>query len=79
MQLYAKGISSLDIVYVIEKLYVKKLSPQQVLEITKEVEEERIAWEKRRLKKRCTVIFIDALFFKVRRDKASSDAVYLVA
>ena len=51
MQLYAKGISSLDIVYVIEKLYVKKLSPQQVLEITKEVEEERIAWEKRRLKK----------------------------
>jgi len=79
MQLYAKGISSLDIVYVIEKLYVKKLSPQQVLEITKEVEEERIVWEKRRLKKRCTVIFIDALFFKVRRDKASSDAVYLVA
>jgi Transposase and inactivated derivatives len=79
LELYAKGMSSRDVVDVIEKLYGKKLSPQQVSEITKEVEEERIAWEKRTLKKRYTVIFIDALFVKVRRDKVSSDAVYLVA
>jgi transposase-like protein len=39
LELYAKGMSSRDIVDVIEKLYGKKLSPQQVSEITKEVEE----------------------------------------
>lgn len=79
LELYAKGMSTRDINQVIQKLYGKKLSPQAVTEITKEVEEERIAWENRQLKKRYTAIFIDALFVKLRRDRVSSDAVYIVA
>jgi len=79
LELYAKGMSTRDINDVIKQIYGKDLSPQAVTEITKEIEEERLAWETRTLKKRYTVIFIDALFVKVRRDKVSSDAVYLVA
>ena len=79
MQLYAKGMSTRDINDVIKQIYGKDLSPQAVTEITKEIEEERLVWETRTLKKRYSVIFIDALFVKIRRDKVSSDAVYLVA
>ena len=79
MQLYAKGMSTRDINDVIKQIYGKDLSPQAVTEITKEIEEERLIWETRTLKKRYSIIFIDALFVKIRRDKVSSDAVYIVA
>lgn len=55
------------------------LSKQAVTEITKEIEGERLAWETRPLKKRYTIIFIDALFVKIRRDKVASDAIYPLA
>lgn len=79
LKLYSKGMSTRDINDVVKQLYGKELSPQSVTEITKEIEEERVAWENRRLKKRYTAVFIDALFVKLRRDKVSSDAVYIVA
>lgn len=79
MNLYAKGMTTRDINDVVEKIYGKSYSPQQVSLITKEIEEERMAWEKRGLKKRYIVIFIDALFVKLRRgDTVSADAVYVV-
>lgn len=79
LSLYAKGMTTRDINDVIEKIYGKSYSPQQVSLITKEVEEERLAWEKRGLKKRYIAIFIDALFVKIRRgESVSSDAVYVV-
>lgn len=79
LSLYAKGMTTRDINDVIEKIYGKSYSPQQVSLISREVEEERLAWEKRPLKKRYIAIFIDALFVKLRRgDKVSADAVYVV-
>lgn len=79
LSLYAKGMTTRDINDVIEKIYGKSYSPQQVTLITKEVEEERLAWESRLLKKRYIAIFIDALFVKLRRgDTVSADAVYVV-
>lgn len=80
MSLYAKGMTTRDINDVIEKIYGKSYSPQQVTLITKEIEEERLAWEGRPLKKRYIAIFIDALFVKLRRgDTVSADAVYVVS
>lgn len=79
LSLYAKGMTTRDINDVIEKIYGKSYSPQQVSLITKEVEEERIAWEKRPLKKRYIAIFVDCIFIKMRRgDSVSPDAVYVV-
>jgi len=79
LKLYSKGMSTRDIQDTIQEIYGKKLSPQAVSEITQEIEEERVVWERRPLKKRYTAIFIDALFVKMRRDKVSSDAVYIAA
>lgn len=79
MQLYAKGMSTRDIEDTIRTLYGKDISPQAVTEITREIAEERVAWEKRTLQKQYTVVMIDALMVKVRRDTVSSDAVYTVA
>jgi len=68
-----------DINDVVEKIYGKSYSPQQVTLITKEIEEERLAWEKRPLEKRYIAIFVDCLFVKMRRgDTVSPDAVYVV-
>lgn len=79
MSLYAKGMTTRDINAVVEEIYGKSYSPQQVTLITQEVEEERAAWEKRPLKKRYIAIFIDALFVSLRRgDIVSKDAVYVV-
>jgi len=80
MSLYAKGMTTRDINAVVYEIYGKKYSPQQVTLITKEVEEERHAWESRPLKPRYAAIFIDALFVKLRRgETVSADAVYAVA
>lgn len=79
LKLYSKGMSTRDIQDTINELYGKKLSPQAVTEITREVEEERSAWEIRPLKKRYAAVFIDALFVKMRRDRVAADAVYLAA
>ena len=80
MSLYAKGMTTRDINSIVYEIYGKKYSPQQVSLITKEVEKERQAWEKRELKPRYTAIFLDALFVSLRRgDKVEKDAVYAVA
>ena len=77
LSLYAKGMTTRDINDVVEKIYGKSYSPSSVSLITKEIEEERLAWEKRPLEKRYIAIFIDALFVKTRRgETVSSDAVY---
>ena len=79
MSLYAKGMTTRDINSVVHEIYGKKYSPQQVSLITKEVEEERCAWEKRGLKPRYIAVFLDALFVNLRRgDTVSKDAVYAV-
>jgi putative transposase len=79
LSLYAKGMTTRDINDVIEKIYGKSYSPQQVTLITKEIEQERLAWEKRPLQQRYIAIFVDCLFVKMRRgDVVSPDAVYVV-
>jgi len=79
VSLYGKGLTTRDIEDVIKNIYGCDLSPQYVSNLTKETEEERIAWQKRKLKPRYTAIFIDALFVKIRRETVSSDAVYVIA
>ncbi|MFZ5932674.1 MAG: IS256 family transposase [Patescibacteria group bacterium] len=80
MSLYAKGMTTRDINAVVAEIYGKTYSPQQVTLITREIEEERKAWESRPLKPRYTAIFIDALFVKLRRgETVSADAVYAIA
>jgi len=79
MSLYAKGMTTRDINSVVSEIYGKTYSPQQVTLITREIESERMAWEKRKLKDRYTAVYIDALFVSMRRgDTVSKDAVYVI-
>jgi len=78
LELYAKGMSTRDINGVVEKIYGKKLSPQAVTLVTKEVEQESEAWRKRSLKKRYIAVFADALVTKIRRETVDNDAVYII-
>jgi putative transposase len=78
VSLYAKGMSTRDITDVVDQIYDHKLSATTVSNLTKAIEVEREAWEKRPLQKKYIAIFIDALHVKVRRVTVDSDAVYLM-
>jgi putative transposase len=78
LELYGRGMSTRDINAVVEKIYGKSLSPQAVTLVTKEIEEEREAWEGRPLKNQYVAIFADALVTKIRRDTVANDAVYVI-
>jgi putative transposase len=79
LSLYSKGMSTRDIGDVIGNVYGGSVSAQTVTNITAAVEEEREAWEKRKLEPRYTAIFVDAIMVKIRREAVANDAVYLVA
>ncbi len=75
--MYAKGMTTRDIMDVINEVYSKKLSAATVSNMTKSIQVEREAWEKRPLSPRYLAIFIDALHIKLRRETVETDAVYL--
>lgn len=78
VSLYAKGLSTRDITSIVGEIYDKKLSATTVSNLTKAIEDEREAWEKRPLSTRYIAIFIDALYIKVRRGTVETDAIYLM-
>lgn len=77
LSLYRKGMSDRDIAEVLKEIYGKDLSASTISNISKEVEKERIAWEKRILKSRYTAIFVDCIHLKIRRTVVDTDAVYI--
>lgn len=78
IRMYASGVSTREIAAIIEKLYGKSYSAATVSNITDVALEEIHQWHNRTLKKRYSVIYIDALHIKLRRDTVSSDAVYFI-
>lgn len=78
IRMYASGVSTHEISNIIEKLYGNSYSAATVSNITDVALEEIEQWHKRPLKKRYSVIYIDALHLKLRRETVSSDAVYFI-
>lgn len=78
IRMYASGVSTREIAGIIEKLYGNSYSATTVSNITDVALEEIDQWHSRTLKKRYSVIYIDALHIKLRRDTVSSDAVYFI-
>ena len=78
IRMYASGVSTREIAGIIEKLYGNSYSAATVSNITDVALEEIEQWHNRTLKKRYSVIYIDALHIKLRRDTVSSDAVYFI-
>ena len=78
MQLYANGVSTRDVGSIIEKLYGNSYSPTTVTNITDVAIEEIKKWRQRKLNKHYSVLFIDAMSVKLRRDTVANDSVYFI-
>lgn len=77
-KLYTKGLTTRDINSIFVDVYDKNLSPSAVSSITKEFEQERVAWQNKRLVSEYYFIYIDALFMPIRRETVEKEAFYIV-
>ncbi len=78
ISMYARGMSTRDIQGHVEDLYGVSISPELVSRITDTVADEVTAWQSRPLDEIYPILFLDALFVKIR-DSGSiqNKAVYL--
>jgi len=76
--LYARGLSTRDIQAQIQDLYGVKLSADLVSEITDGVQTEVKQWQQRPLDKLYPIVYLDAIYVKVRHEgKVINQAVYI--
>lgn len=78
ISMYARGMSTRDIQGHVEDLYGVSISPELVSRITDTVTDEVLSWQSRPLDAVFPILFLDALFVKIR-DSGSvrNNAVYL--
>ena len=78
ISLYAKGMTTSDIQAEIEDLYGITISPSMVSRITDKVMESAVEWQNRSLDKVYPIVYLDAMYFKVRSNgKIVNKAVYI--
>ncbi|MHB1843355.1 MAG: IS256 family transposase [Deltaproteobacteria bacterium] len=66
LALYARGLSVRDIQGHLEELYGTEVSPELISRVTEAVRDEIVAWQSRPIERVYAVIWLDALFVKVR-------------
>jgi len=76
--MYARGLSTRDIADIIEKLYGSSYSAATISNLTDVALEEISKWHNRPLKKRYSVLFIDGMSIKIRREYVDNESVYLI-
>ncbi|SDY03537.1 IS256 family transposase [Paenibacillus sp. CF384] len=77
IHMYKGGMSTRDVAKFIESMYGTQYSPTTISNITQTVMEDIEAWQKRPLERRYSVIYLDGLYVKLKRNTVSSEAVYL--
>jgi putative transposase len=78
VSMYARGLSTREIQLHLEEIYKVEVSPTLISTVTEEVIDEVRAWQNRQLDKVYAVVFLDALYFKVRDSgHVRNKAVYL--
>lgn len=79
LSLYARGMTTREIGSHLEEMYGVEVSPALVSKVTDAVLEEVRTWQKRSLEKLYPVVFLDALFVKIREGgQVANRAVYVV-
>ena len=77
--LYAKGMSTRDIVATFEEMYGAEISAGLVSQVTNSVIEKVIEWQNRPLDPVYPIVFMDCIVLKIRQDKqVINKAIYLV-
>lgn len=78
VSMYARGLSTREIQLHLEEIYHVEVSPTLISTVTEEVIDEVRAWQNRQLDTVYAVVFLDALYFKVRDSgRVRNKAVYL--
>ncbi|AZR73644.1 hypothetical protein BBF96_09740 [Anoxybacter fermentans] len=78
INMYAKGLSTRDIAETIEKMYGTKYSVSSVSNLTDVALEELNKWHQRKFKKRYSVLYMDGMSIKLRREYADNESVYVI-
>lgn len=79
LSLYAKGMSTRDIVATFEEMYGAEISAGLVSQVTNSVMEKVIEWQNRPLDAVYPVVYLDCIVLKIRQDKrVINKAIYLV-
>lgn len=79
LALYARGLSVRDIGAHLEELYGTEVSPQLISRVTDAVREDIVAWQARPVERTYAVVWLDALFIKVRHEGAVQNKAAYVA
>ena len=78
LSLYAKGMSTRDIVAMLEELYGANVSPTLISKVTDAVMEQVTEWQARPLEAIYPIVYLDCIHLKIRQDhQVISKAVYL--
>ena len=79
LSLYAKGMSTRDIVSAFEEMYGAEISSGLISQVTNAVIEQVVEWQNRPLDAVYPIVYLDCIVLKIRQDKrVINKAVYLV-
>ena len=79
LSLYAKGMSTRDIVAAFQEMYGADISAGLVSQVTNAVLEEMVEWQNRPLDPVYPIVYLDCIVLKIRQDKrVINKAIYLV-
>jgi len=79
LSLYAKGMSTRDIVAAFQEMYGAEISAGLVSQVTNAVIEKVVEWQNRPLDDIYPIVYLDCIVLKIRQDKrVINKAIYLV-
>lgn len=78
IHMYKGGMSTREVAKFIDSMFGSQYSPTTISNITNTVMEDIADWQKRPLEQRYSVIYLDGLYVKLKRNTVSSEVVYLV-
>ncbi len=78
LSLYARGMSTRDIVATFDEMYGAEISPGLVSQVTNSVMERVVEWQNRPLDAVYPIVYLDCIVLKIRQDKrVINKAIYL--
>jgi putative transposase len=78
IKMYQSGMSTREIGKFIERILGNAYSPTTISHITDVVKEDIVKWHTRPLPKRYSVLYLDGLYVKLRRDTVEKEVIYVV-
>jgi transposase-like protein len=78
LSLYAKGMTTRDIVATFKEMYDADISPTLISKVTDAVKERVVEWQSRPLEAVYPIVYLDCIVVKIRQDKqVINKAIYL--